>query len=280
MTTVARTDSDTISMNALLVKITGTAAVVWLAIASCSIHAADSPPMTAADMAGRLAAIQQGGPAYVRLRMEINGAAKQIFQLQIKERRTKGAADVVYQVLFPKERKGEAILLRRAGNRPATGSVFVPPNTVRPIDNLKETLLGSDLAYADLIDTFFAWDQQAIIGSEEVDGVNCAILESKPGRGDRSIYGRVRSWIDTRRMVPLRIEKYSASGQLVRRIDTTRVVTDAGHYIPANLTVRSQRQGSSTDMDGSRIRHDVNFTDHDFTVEGLKDLAPPRGTGE
>ena len=38
-------------------------------------------------------------------------------QLQIKERRTKSEVDLVYQVLFPKDRKGEAVLLRRSGSR-------------------------------------------------------------------------------------------------------------------------------------------------------------------
>jgi len=38
----------------------------------------------------------------------------------------------------------------------------------------------------------------------------------------------VRSWIDVRRLLPLRVEKYASSGQLLRRIDTTRVVANAG----------------------------------------------------
>jgi hypothetical protein len=79
-------------------------------------------------------------------------------------------------------------------------------------------------------------------------------------------------------MVPLRVEKYSGSGQLLRRIDTTRVVADAGHHIPANLSVNGARQGSSTELDGTRIKHDVAFTDRDFTTEGIKEVATPRGS--
>ena len=167
------------------------------------------------------------------------------------------------------------MLLRKIGNRPASGSLFVPPNTLRPIDDLKEPLLGSDLSYEDLVDNFFAWDQQAIVGTEKVDGAKCPILESKPGKDERSIYGSVRSWIDVRRLVPLRVEKYASSGQLLRRIDTTRVVADAGHQIPANLAVVGARPDSWTLLDGSRIRHNVTYTDRDFTVEGLKELAAP-----
>ena len=100
----------------------------------------------------------------------------------------------------------------------------------------------------------------------------------RSGKGEHSIYGSVRSWIDVRRLVPLRVEKYASSGQLLRRIDTTRVVADAGHHIPADLTVGGARPGASTLLDGSRIRHNVTYTDRDFTIEGLKELATPRGS--
>jgi hypothetical protein len=254
------------------------AAVIGLTLAFSS-RAAESPsPMTANDLVSRLNAVRQDGSFYVRLRMEIKGATNETLQLQIKERRTKNSTEVMYQVLYPKERKGESVLLRKADNSRATGTVFVPPDTVRPIDDMKEPLLGSDLSYEDVVGNFFAWDQQTIIGTEKVDGVNCPILESKPGKDQPSIYGSVRSWIDVRRLVPLRVEKYANSGQLLRRIDTTRVVAHAGHHIPADLTVGGARPDSSTLLDGSRIRHNVTYTDRDFTIEGLKELAIPRGS--
>ena len=266
-----------------LTFVTVATAIIGLTLAFSSRAAETSSAMTANDLASRLSAVRQNGVSYVRLRMEIRGATREIketLQLQIKERRTKGSSEVVYQVLYPKERKGESVLLRKIGDGPASGSVFVPPNTVRPIGDLKEPLLGSDLSYEDVVDNFFAWDQQAIVGTEKVDGVNCTILESKPGKGERSIYGSVRSWIDVRRLVPLRVEKCASSGQLLRRIDTTRVVADAGHDIPADLTVGGARPDSTTLLDGSRIRHNVTYTDRDFTIEGLKEIATPRTSPE
>src|SRR5687767_10879095 len=215
--------------------ISGTvAAIIGLAF-TFSTRAAEKPSsMTASDLAARLSALREG-VLYVRLRMEIKGATNETLQLQIKERRTTNSSEVVYQVLFPKERKGESVLLRKGAKSAADRSAFLPPNTVRPIDDLKEPLFGSDLSYEDALDNFFAWEQQAIVGAEVLDGVNCTILESKPGKGEHSIYGSVRSWIDLRRLIPLRVEKYATSGQRLRRIDTTRVVRDVGRYYPADL---------------------------------------------
>jgi len=237
---------------------------------------AEPPTMSATELATRLSAQQQDGYSYIRLRMAIGGDGKNALQLQIKSRATKTSTDLVYQVLFPKERKGESVLLRKSGGR-ITGALFTPPAALGTLSSAKldEPLFGSDLSYEDVIDNFFSWDHQTLVGNEAVDRVTCAILESKPGKGEHSTYSKVRSWIDLRRLVPLRVEKYGESGRLLRRIDTTRVVTDdLGRSVPANISVRGPT-GSTTELDGSRLKHGVKLTDADFSAEGLKSVAVP-----
>lgn len=253
-------------------------AILALALFAPLAHTADAPAaLSAPELAARLSAVMEDGNSFIRMRLE-KGAPKETLQLQIKQRRTKNSTEVVYQVLWPKERKGESVLLRKTGNRPASGALFTPPNTTSTLDaaDMKEPLLGSDLTYEDVVDNFFAWDQQTLVGTEEVDGVTCQILESKPGKSGHSSYGSVRSWIDPRRLVPLRVEKYSTSAQALRRIDTTRVVGVDGRQIPANLSVRRPGQNSATTLDGSKIKHDVTYADREFTPDGLKELTLPR----
>ncbi len=256
-----------------------TTALALLAFNSAA-GGAETPAVSAPELASRLSALQQGGTDYVRLRMENEGQTRQTLQLQIKERRTKGSSEVVYQILFPKERKGESVLIRQSSGHAGSGSHFLPPNTVKPISDLKEALFESALSYEDLVENFYAWDQQTIVGNEAVENVKCVILESKPGKGGHSFYGSVKSWIDPQRLVPMRVEKFSSSGQLVRRIETTRVVADAGKHIPADLVVHSMANGATTRLDGSRIRHDVNYSEADFTAEGLKRLESGPAAGE
>jgi len=238
--------------------------------------AADAP-VSASDLAAKLSAVQQDGESYIRLRMEVGGAKKETLQLQIKQRRIKAGSEVLYQVLFPKERKGEAVLLRKIGSRPATGSTLAPGGALQPISRLQAPLFGGELTYEDIIDNFFGWEQQAIVGTETVDGVSCQILESRPGKGNRSSYGSVKSWVDVRRTVPLKVEKYSESGQLVRQIVTTKVVTDGGRHIPANLSVSGSGKDAPTIVEGSRIRHDVKYGDTGFSEAGVKDITVPKG---
>ncbi|MGA8657362.1 MAG: hypothetical protein WB586_14545, partial [Chthoniobacterales bacterium] len=101
-----------------------TAAMLGLALLVSAAAAAEtgSPARSAKDIAASLSALQDG-VSYVRLRLEVkqpDDTTKIALQIQIKERRTKTAADVVYQVLWPTERKGEAVLLHKADGRPST----------------------------------------------------------------------------------------------------------------------------------------------------------------
>jgi hypothetical protein len=230
--------------------------------------AAESAGLSAKELAAKLTAVGEGS-ALIRLRLETKQPAETL-QLQVKERRTRSSTEAVYQVLWPKERKGEALILR-SGGRGSGGYVVVPGEKPKPLSagQMSQPAFGSDLSYQDLVENFFAWDQQAIVGQEDVGRVNCVVLESKPGKGASGPYASVKSWIDPRRLVPLRVEKYGSAGKLIRRIDTTRVANDdRGHSIPANLEVKGGR-GGGTEVDGSRIKHDVEFQDRDFTPEGV-----------
>jgi hypothetical protein len=272
-------------LHSIILRVTAITLGCMLSVSLASGADAGSPAMSARDLAATLSS-RQDGTSYVRLRLDVkqpNDTAKIALQIQIKHRRTPAVNDLVYQVLWPKERKGEAVLLHKADGRSPTGSLFMPPDKLRSLDasQMNEALFGSDLSYQDVIENFFAWENQIITGNEVVNRVNCIILESRPGKGESSPYGSVRSWIDPSRLVPLRVEKYLPSGGLARRIETTRVATDdKGRFIPATLTVRGSRDDSVTVLEGSRIKHDVTYADREFTPEGLKEALPPSSAPE
>ena len=253
------------------------AAIAFVGTAIVSICAAEpappSPAVSANELAARLDAAGEGS-ASIRTKLEVrtNNGAKRVWQLQIKQRRTKTATDLAYLVLWPNEQKGKAVILHQKAGEAATGSVINPPNDIRALKGAKmgEGLFESDLAYLDAVENFFAWKKQTLAGSEVIDNVNCQILESKPDSASESIYGKVRSWIDPSRLVPLRVEKYSPSGELVRRIDTDRVARDEKHNpIPARLIVHRPGKDTVTELNGATIKQDVEFSDADFTLASV-----------
>ena len=224
-------------------------------------------------LAAQLANLQQDGASYARVKMDGKTAegAKFTLQLQIKQRRSAKSTELLYQVLWPKERAGEAVLLKQSGGE-MSGTLFTPPDKFETLNarQMKEALFGTSLSYADVIENFFTWSNQKIVGTEVVNKVSCQILESRSGSA------AVRSWIDVKRVVPMRVEKYLPSGNAFRRIDTRTVANDdTNRNIPANLTIQNLQKGTSTNLEGSKLKHGVTYGDQDFTVEGMKNLNPP-----
>ena len=84
--------------------------------------------------------------------------------------------------------------------------------------------------------------------------------------------------MESRGLVPLRIEKYDLSGKVVRRINTTRVLLQGGDSLPVDLKVYGPG-GSVTQITGSRLKRGVSYADAEFTPEGLKQLNAPPDSG-
>jgi hypothetical protein len=246
---------------------------VALAFISGQAQEPAAPAMSANELASRMVASLQGN-ALIRTQLEIHFPAggKRVLQLQIKQRRTKTATDLSYRVLWPNEYKDQIVILHQDAGKAPSGSVILPHQPVHTLDasQMKEGLFGSDLAFEDAVENVYSWKEQAIVGTETVNNVPCQILESKPASSSASIYAKARSWIDPRRFVPLKIEKYSATGELMRRIDITRVARDEKHNpIPAGLTVRSPGKNTMSEFNGARIDQDVNLSDDDFTPASI-----------
>lgn len=250
---------------------------VFAVLAIACFSSASQAQENAAQIASKLNAVAQDGSSFVRLKMEVNGGGS--IQLQARQRHTAAGSDIAYQILFPKERKGESVLLRKPAGAPATGAVLTPPNSLRMLTaaDMKTGLFGSDLTYEDLLQNFFAWSSQKLVGSEQIGRVSCQILESKPAGPDRSSYASVRTWVDASRMVPMRVEKYNDAGAVMVRIETLAVAKDdLGRDTPSSLHVARAGSKAGTKLDGSRIKHGVSLSDSDFTPESLKSLAAPK----
>lgn len=251
--------------------------LVTAATLIASASAQDAAP-SAKNLAANLSESIRDGNSEIRLKMEIppsNGKAKTVLQLRVRSRRTKSATETLYQVLWPRDRKGEGFLLKRSGTRAPTGTYFSPPSSMVTLTStkMKEGIFGSDLSFMDLVEDFYAWNSQKIIGSENVGKIPCVILESRPGGSAQSPYAKVLSWIDTKRMVPLRVDKYYGGGKLARRVETTRVSkANANRLIPSSFSVFGPGQGSPTIIEGSSSKHNMTFSDGDFSKDALRVL--------
>ena len=132
--------------------------IVFSATLAAIVSSASAQETDGKALAAQLAGLQQDGSSYARVKMDVKAAdgAKSTLQLQVKQRRSANSTELVYQVLWPKERAGEAVLLKQSGGE-MSGAVFTPPDKFRTLTagQMKESLLGTSLSYADVLENFF-----------------------------------------------------------------------------------------------------------------------------
>ena len=245
--------------------------------AVCSVFAEKKELSGPEYIAGVKAANPKGG-VYLRARL-VQG--KSVMQIQIKRRSLPdGSNEQLYQVIFPKERKGEAMLLHTKGST-FSGSLFTPGKGVKALTSAdrRHNIFGTDLTIEDLMADFYDWKHQEITGHEAVGPVPCVIIESKPEGGSKGPSKAV-SWIDEKRYVPMRVQVYDGGTKPARTVLSDKITqVSNGYFIPYMFTVTTEATGSKTSVEGSSSKGDINYTDADFSEKAMQEVTlPPSGS--
>jgi len=137
---------------------------------------------------------------------------------------------------------------------------------------LRQSVMGSDLSYEDMMDDRKLTDtyDAEVIGEEEVDGRPTWILELK-AKVDDVAYASRKVWIDSERLVPLKEELFAKSGQLLKRSTLKDVQKIEGRWFPTSITYKNMlKKGDGTVFKMTSIKFDQDIPDYLFTKASLK----------
>ena len=137
---------------------------------------------------------------------------------------------------------------------------------------LRQSVMGSDLSYEDMMDDRKLTDiyDATVTGEEEVDGRKCYILEMIANVDDVAYYKR-QMWIDAERYVPLKENLYAKSGQLLKQTTLTDVKKIQGRWFPTTMVYKDMlKQGDGTEFKVLDAKFDVDIPEYIFTKAALK----------
>ena len=150
------------------------------------------------------------------------------------------------------------------------------PSTDRTIQlsghMLKQSLMGSDLSYEDMMENRKLTEMYdaKVIGEETIDGRETWILQLNAKVDDAS-YDSRKVWIDTERYVPLREELFAKSGQLLKRTELKDVRKIDGRWYPTKMNYKDMlKDGKGTDFVVLEIEFDVEIPAYIFSKAALK----------
>ena len=136
---------------------------------------------------------------------------------------------------------------------------------------LKQSVMGSDLSYEDMMDDRKLTDiyDASVVGEDIYDERPCWVLDLMANVDDVSYHQR-KVWVDQERFVPLKEELYAKSGQLLKKTTLSDVKKMDGRWFPTRINYKDMlKDGKGTDYIIHSIHFDVNIPAHVFTKASL-----------
>ena len=137
---------------------------------------------------------------------------------------------------------------------------------------LRQSVMGSDLSYEDMMDDRKLTDvyNATVTGEEKIGDRITWVLDLKAKVTDAAYESR-KIWIDEERYVPLREELFAKSGQLLKRTDLKDVVKTEGRWFPTTIIYKDiLKQGDGTEFRISSIKFNQDIPEYIFTKAALK----------
>ena len=150
------------------------------------------------------------------------------------------------------------------------------PSTDRTIQlsghMLKQSLMGSDLSYEDMMENRKLMDMYSaeLVGEETIGNRKVVVILLRTKVEDAT-YDSRKLWVDAERYVPLKEELYAKSGQLLKKTEMSDIKKIDGRWYPTKMNFKDMlKDGKGTDFVVLEIDFNADISAHIFSKASLK----------
>jgi hypothetical protein len=175
----------------------------------------------------------RGNLGGVEWRLDIlaeTGSSTQEMSLAVKAR----GFDVVSSTLAPPRSKGDRLIMVK------DNMWFHKPGLSKPVPISKRQKLLGTASYGDIATTNYANDYAASLSGEElIDDIPCLVYDLV-SLHNKTTYDRIKYWIDKRRLVGIKAEYYTVSGEQFKsaRMEYDNLIPWQGNMRPFISKIR------------------------------------------
>lgn len=137
---------------------------------------------------------------------------------------------------------------------------------------LRQSLMGSDLSYEDMMEDSRLSEMYAarIAGEAKVQGQECWILELTATREDVAYHSR-KMWVDKERMISLKEHRHAKSGKLLKTSEIKELLRADGRWYPKRAVYKDAlSRGDGTEFIVESIEFNVDIPDYIFSRAALR----------
>jgi outer membrane lipoprotein-sorting protein len=150
------------------------------------------------------------------------------------------------------------------------------PSTDRTIQisghMLRQSVMGSDLSYEDMMDDRTLSDvyEAGVVGEETIGETACWIVEMNATAEDVA-YQMRKLWVDKSRYIPLKEELYAKSGKLLKKTELSNITQHGSRWYPGKITFKDMlKKGAGTEFIVDEIKFDVEIPEHVLSKASLR----------
>ena len=137
---------------------------------------------------------------------------------------------------------------------------------------LRQSVMGSDLSYEDFTEAEEleeAYDCTVI--AEETVGDRPALVVELIAKKDDISYAKRKVWVDSKRWIALKEERYARSGKLLKTTEITEVFKVEGRWYPKHMLFKDVlKKGKGTEFIIDSIKFNQDIPEHLFTKAALR----------
>jgi outer membrane lipoprotein-sorting protein len=137
---------------------------------------------------------------------------------------------------------------------------------------LRQSLMGSDLSYEDMLEDPTLGDSQegTVSGEETLLGRPCWVLDLRALREDAA-YPRRRVWVDRERYAVMKEERFARSGKLLKTAVVESVRRFGSRWLPDRVRFKdAMKEGEGTEFVILEIEFDAVISGSIFSKASLK----------
>ena len=127
------------------------------------------------------------------------------------------------------------------------------------------SFMGSDFSYGDIAGRTLDQDTHKVFQQND----KVYVIESAPVNADDA-YSKYYTTVDKATNIVRSVSFYDKSGDKLKTLANKKVVKVSGELMVSNSVMTNHKTGGSSTMNRSSINVDVNFSDNDVGLKGLK----------
>lgn len=132
------------------------------------------------------------------------------------------------------------------------------------------SFVNTDFTYEDMERRPVDDSEHAIIAEEDLGGVPCWVLESRPKPGTDSQYSRVRAWVARDMHVVLRVDFFTGGEDPVKRYTVLELENIQDIWTETRVVMEDLQSGHMTVMETREVRYNTGIPDSAFTQQALE----------